>query len=228
MNNRIEGEYSGGSLAKEFVHATGDLAADYMIVGSTKYRLIKDHLGSVRFVVNVNDGTVAQRLDYNEWGKVLKDSNSCFQPFGFAGGTYDEATGLVRFGARDYDPEIGRWTSKDPVRFAAGDTNLYGYVVSDPVNFIDQTGLTLSDVNWRNVFGGAALVGTGYGAVIGGASLIGSGIGAPLGLVGTAIGTGGILSGIVLLATEVDNFRKDPSTGFGANAPKQQYTCSMR
>ena len=35
---------------------------------------------------------------------------------------------LVRFGARDYDPTIGRWTAKDPIDFAGGDTNLYGYV----------------------------------------------------------------------------------------------------
>jgi RHS repeat-associated protein len=60
-------------------------------------------------------------------------------PFGFAGGLYDAATGLVRFGARDYDPSVGRWTSKDPVRFAGG-MNIYGYVVNDPVNRLDPTG----------------------------------------------------------------------------------------
>lgn len=51
------------------------------------------------------------------------------------------STGLVRFGARDYMPEIGRWTAKDPFRFAADDTNLYGYVLADPVNVVDQFGL---------------------------------------------------------------------------------------
>jgi hypothetical protein len=50
-------------------------------------------------------------------------------------------TGLVRFGARDYDPQIGRWTTKDPIRFDGGDTNLYGYVLNDPINFIDPSGL---------------------------------------------------------------------------------------
>lgn len=38
-----------------------------------------------------------------------------------------------------YDPEIGRWTSKYPIRFDANDTNLYGYVFSDPVNLIDPS-----------------------------------------------------------------------------------------
>jgi RHS repeat-associated protein len=59
---------------------------------------------------------------------------------GFAGGIYDPITGLVRFGARDYDPRIGRWTAKDPIGFAGGDTLLYGYVGGDPVNWVDPTG----------------------------------------------------------------------------------------
>ncbi len=42
--------------------------------------------------------------------------------------------------ARDYDAHTGRWTSKDPIRFAGGDSNIFGYVFSDPVNFIDPTG----------------------------------------------------------------------------------------
>ena len=40
-----------------------------------------------------------------------------------------------------YDPETWRWTSKDPILFAGGDTNLYGYVLADPINFTDSTGL---------------------------------------------------------------------------------------
>lgn len=42
---------------------------------------------------------------------------------------------------RHYDPLSGRWTSKDPIRFNGGDTNLYGYVMADPINGIDPTGL---------------------------------------------------------------------------------------
>ncbi len=41
----------------------------------------------------------------------------------------------------DYDPETGRWTAKDPIGFAGGDTNLYGYTANDPVNFVDVNGL---------------------------------------------------------------------------------------
>ena len=64
----------------------------------------------------------------------------CDQPFGFAGGIWDRDTGLVHFGAREYDPETGRWLQKDPIRFAGGDSNLYAYVGGDLVNCIDPDG----------------------------------------------------------------------------------------
>lgn len=79
-------------------------------------------------------------MDYDEYGKVLADSNPGFQPFGFAGGIYDRDTGFVRFGARDYDPITGRWTTKDPIGFDSENSNFYAYVF-DPVNFIDRAGL---------------------------------------------------------------------------------------
>jgi RHS repeat-associated protein len=78
--------------------------------------------------VESETGEVAQRLDYDAFGRVLLDTNPGFQPFGFAGGLYDADTGLVRFGARDYDPEIGRWTAKDPILFGGGQGNVYVYV----------------------------------------------------------------------------------------------------
>jgi uncharacterized protein RhaS with RHS repeats len=49
---------------------------------------------------------------------------------------------LVRFGARDYDAETGRWTGKDPIGFNGGDTELYGYVGNDAINLIDSSGLS--------------------------------------------------------------------------------------
>jgi RHS repeat-associated protein len=103
---------------------------------------LTDHLGSVRLVVNTADGAIAQRLDYDEYGQVLQDTNPGFQPFGFAGGLYDPDTKLVRFGARDYDAFAGRWMTRDPIRFAAGDVNLYEYVRSRPLSRIDPLGLT--------------------------------------------------------------------------------------
>lgn len=56
---------------------------------------------------------------------------------------------------RDYDPEVGRWTKKDPIGFHGGDTNLYGYVFEDPVNLVDHDG--------RNA---AVIVGVGAAATL--------------------------------------------------------------
>lgn len=134
---------SNNALVKKYVYAEGINSPEYMIHEGKKYLFVKDHRGSVNLVVNAETGEIKQKLRYSEWGEVLEDTNPGFQPFGFAGGLYDGVTKLYRFGARDYDPEIGRWLSKDPIRFKGGDTNLYGYVVQDPVNFIDPKG-TLS------------------------------------------------------------------------------------
>ncbi|MBM1145831.1 hypothetical protein GN155_018765 [Alcanivorax sp. ZXX171] len=113
-----------------------------MIKGGDTYRIISDHLGSPRLVVDVDTGDVAQRLEYDVWGNITEDTNPGFQPFGFAGGIHDQHTELVRFGARDYDPHISRWTAKDPVRFSGDGPNLYGYVLNAPINLIDPEGLT--------------------------------------------------------------------------------------
>jgi len=135
-------EFDGnGAVVSRFVYATGANVPDFMIKGGVTYRILKDHLGSPRLVVDIASNTVIQQMSYDVWGKVIQDSNPGFQPFGFAGGLYDRDTQFVRFGARDYDAETGRWTAKDPILFAGGDTNLYGYVVSDPVNEIDPLGL---------------------------------------------------------------------------------------
>jgi RHS repeat-associated protein len=103
-------------------------------------RLLTDHLGSPRLVINTSDGSVAQRMEYDEFGRVLTDTNPGFQPFGFAGGLYDRDTGLVRFGRRDYDPATGRWTAKDHLGVLGGDPNIYAYVDNDPLNYFDAFG----------------------------------------------------------------------------------------
>ncbi len=49
---------------------------------------------------------------------------------------------MIKSSVRDYDPETGRWTAKDPIGFEGGDVNLYGYVFNDPVNWIDPEGMS--------------------------------------------------------------------------------------
>jgi uncharacterized protein RhaS with RHS repeats len=51
----------------------------------------------------------------------------------------------VHFGYREYDAYTEKWTAKDPILFEGGDSNLYGYVLGDPVNFVDPVGLAAID-----------------------------------------------------------------------------------
>ena len=133
----------GGAVVSRFIYGTKANAPDYIIQGGVTYRVISDHLGSPRLVVKTADGSIVQQTDYDEFGNMVFESVvPGFQrvPFGFAGGLHDADTGLVRFGARDYDPKTGRWTAKDPIGFEGGDSNLYGYVLEDPINDADRTG----------------------------------------------------------------------------------------
>ncbi|MCB1053965.1 MAG: DNRLRE domain-containing protein [Acidobacteria bacterium] len=132
-----------GQVISRFVYADRATVPAYMERDGATYRILSDPLGSVRLVVDLSTGTVAQRLDYDPWGQVTLDTNPGFQPFGFAGGLYDPQTGLVRFGVRDYDPRIGRWTAKDPLGLAGGDANFYAYVGNDPINLTDPSGQIL-------------------------------------------------------------------------------------
>lgn len=54
---------------------------------------------------------------------------------------------------RHYDPTVGRWTTKDPIGFAGGDTNLYAYVGGNSLSYIDPMGLSEQDViSIQNLF----------------------------------------------------------------------------
>ncbi|MBI2567586.1 MAG: hypothetical protein HYV63_11190, partial [Candidatus Schekmanbacteria bacterium] len=132
---------ASGAVVSVFVYASRAHVPDAMIRGGAMYRIISDHLGSVRLVVDAATGAVAQRIDYDAWGRVLNDTNPGFQPFGFAGGLYDPDTGLVRFGFRDYDAAVGRWSARDPILFQGRQSNLFAYARDDPINRIDPLGL---------------------------------------------------------------------------------------
>lgn len=132
-----------GRVVARFVYATKSWVPAYILKDGTAYFAVTDRVGSVRLIVDASTGAVAQRLDYDEFGQVLLDTNPGFQPFGFGGGMYDPETALVHLGAREYDPRIGRWTSKDPLLFGAHDTNLYGYAGGDPINSMDPSGLLI-------------------------------------------------------------------------------------
>jgi RHS repeat-associated protein len=179
VNGRIVDKwlYAGQLTPVAELDSANDIIArfsgGYMNKRDTIYQIITDHLGSPKLVVNVQTGIVVQKIDYDEFGNVTFDSNPGFQPFGFAGGLYDPETKLVRFGARDYDAETGRWTKKDPIGFGGRESNLYEYVVNDPIQGIDPSGLQGIGIT----YGAQGELGSGtYGAGLGGQVFGGAGL----------------------------------------------------
>jgi RHS repeat-associated protein len=162
------------NVVSRFVYGTRVNVPEYMVKAGVTYRLLTDHLGSVRLVVNTATGAVAQRIDYDEYGRITQNTNPGFQPFGFAGGLYDDATKLGRFGARDYDAETGRWTAKDPLLFQARQANLYSYGQGDPANFVDPAGLCPCEPT----SGSEYTASVGAGVLAGGAGVVAPFVGA--------------------------------------------------
>ena len=131
---------STGIIVSRFVYASRANIPDYFENGGVTYAIVADQLGSPRLIINTSDGSVVAEMVYDDFGNEISNTNPGFIPFGFAGGLSDQDTGLIRFGARDYDPVTGRWTNKDPIGFNGGDANLYSYVFQDPVNLVDLDG----------------------------------------------------------------------------------------
>ena len=138
-----------GANWRHFIYGASSAVPDYMRDGASNYMIVYDHLGSVRRVVHSITGAVVQSIDYDVWGNVVADSAPGFQPFGWAGGLADTDTGLVRFGARDYSPEMMRWTARDPALYGGGVANLYEYCFGDPLNYADNGGKRAGPVEGR-------------------------------------------------------------------------------
>lgn len=210
-----------GNFVSRFVYATRVNVPDYMVREGNTYRIVTDHLGSPRMVVDVVTGTIVQRMEYDEWGNVLVDTNPGFQPFGFAGGLYERSTGLVRFGARDYDAQAGRWTGKDPKGMAGSGSNFYSYALANPIIFIDPDGQYVSLLIIAGAAVGAIISSNAYsmtntrttigghagallaGAITGSVAIVSLPIAESLGLGWTALSAAGVDAAAGVLASAV-------------------------
>ncbi len=113
-----------------------------------------DGLSSVRAITD-GSGALVQAYQTDEFGVPALTEGTRAQPFGFIGEQRDAETGLVYLRARLYDPQLGRFVSRDPAsRVFAGlqPPNGYAYVLNIPATYTDARGLTARAVtSWRAV-----------------------------------------------------------------------------
>jgi RHS repeat-associated protein len=123
---------------------TGDLVDSVIAresAGGTIAWYLPDRLGTIRDLIN-NSGGIIDHVDYSAFGTVLDESSpsSGDRMMGFAGMERDTVTGLNLAVNRVQNPGTGRWTSPDPLGFAAGNPDLYGYVANNPIYSADRNG----------------------------------------------------------------------------------------
>jgi RHS repeat-associated protein len=109
------------------------------ITAGTAGWYLTDWQGSVRNIID-NSANLLDTISYDGFGNAAESSPGVGDRYKF-GGQFDSETGLQYNRARYYDPKVGRWTSQDPLGFAAGDANLYRYVGNSPTNATDPSGL---------------------------------------------------------------------------------------
>jgi len=109
-------------------------------VNGTRYYYLVDGRGSVVGLVN-DAATKVDSYSYDPYGKQLSATQQIANPWRYASGHYDGGTGLTKFGARYYSPDLGRFTQRDP----SGKDLPYTYATADPANHSDPTGLLVAD-----------------------------------------------------------------------------------
>lgn len=118
----------------------------------TLYAPIHDHKGSVRCLVNTSNQKVESVARFSAFGEE-KIQGTVVSPWGYSSKRVDEELGLVYFGRRYYDPEIGRWITKDPMG-TPDSINRYAFVLNDPLNNLDLYGnFSIGDI-WNTLWNG--------------------------------------------------------------------------
>jgi RHS repeat-associated protein len=110
----------------------------------SKYYYLFDGEGSIVEMTD-SSGNAVNSYGYDPLGNIngKQEQAGINNPWRFAGGFWDSATGLLKYGIRYYDPTIGRWTQRAPIGGSLQETlkaNPYVYAGNDAINEVDPSG----------------------------------------------------------------------------------------
>ncbi len=126
-------------------------AEPLMVVDGARARFIgTDALGSPTDLTGTT-GQVEAKRQYDAWGRYRNGTapGAGEAKLGFTGHQFDPETGLVYARARYYDPEIGRFVSRDSYEGTLGDApslHRFAYSAANPLRYTDATGNVYDDL----------------------------------------------------------------------------------
>ena len=139
-NEDILLEFDGtNTQIARYTHGLGIDEPLIMERGGQSFFYHTDGLGSIIDLTDSN-GAVVQSYVYDSFGNIEQQVGSLVNPYTYTGREFDPESGLYYYRARYYDSTMGRFINEDPIGFAAGDDNFYGYVQNNPINFVDPDG----------------------------------------------------------------------------------------
>lgn len=149
---RVEGAWWKGEKTIRYVYGGSRISQS---AGEKTHFYLYDSPGrNVSALVDLT-GSVLNNYAYDTFGCLLSDEKNTLNVYQYCGEQFDEETGLIYLRNRYYDPEIGRFISKDPRpgRLDRPATlNPYCYVENNPVNFVDPLGLeAINPEEWERV-----------------------------------------------------------------------------
>ena len=111
---------------------------------------VTDHLGSVRAVVDGVSGEVVETNDYYPFGSRwnttagLTDQTNRFR-YNSKEEQFNLGTPYIDYGARQYDPVLGRWFAQDPLTEEYFSTSPYVFCIGNSLKYVDTNGLSITD-----------------------------------------------------------------------------------
>jgi len=152
IRNYVDGIAYKPDNTIDFIHTEEGIARNSGGNYVYEYNLT-DHLGNVRYSFNQN-GTKLQSDDYYAFGKRKTPAflSSTDNKYLYNGKELqEELDGQYDYGARFYDPVIGRFNTIDPLSEISRRNNAYNYALNNPIRFIDVDGMYADDPPWKKL-----------------------------------------------------------------------------